>query len=140
MGPSWGPTNVRGHDAAVANPNVSAHNEQKKFRTYMVKTIRKIHKIIHNYLNQCVQSNFIYYPCVLPRTLSEEWIADSQHSKRDTRNSCRINPVLQLLYYRGKSLRYPSFRGLGSPKSWSGRGGQEKNHNPPANPIKIEHL
>jgi hypothetical protein len=41
------------------------------------------------------------------------------------------------LYSQGKSPRYPLDRRLGGPQSRSGRGGEEKNSNPPP---EIEHL
>ena len=56
--------------------------------------------------NQCAQSNFMQYPCVLPWTLSEEWIVVSQHSKRGIMKSCHINFMLHSLQFRRNSLLF----------------------------------
>jgi hypothetical protein len=42
-----------------------------------------------------------------------------------------INFTPRPLYHQGKSPRYPLDRGLGGPQSPSGRGGEEKNSQPP---------
>jgi hypothetical protein len=42
----------------------------------------------------------------------------------------------QPLYLQGKSLWYPLVRRLGGPQSRSGRGGEEKNSQPPSDNLK----
>jgi hypothetical protein len=49
----------------------------------------------------------------------------------DTRWKWVVSFTPQPLYRQGKSPRYPLDRRLGGPQSRSGRGGEEKNFQPP---------
>jgi hypothetical protein len=48
-----------------------------------------------------------------------------------TRGRLVISFTLRPLYHQGKSLRYPLDTMLGGPQGQSGRGGEEKNSQPP---------
>jgi hypothetical protein len=59
-----------------------------------------------------------------------EWRYSSTHSELGTRRRV-LSFTSQPLYPQGKSPRYPLHRKLGGPQGRSGRGGEEKNSQPP---------